>query len=348
MFPLRPSTLFRIYAGYSGTGLFLALWACVCVGCSQPDSPAAHAESSPTLESLPDSFQLGNITIYNAFKHQIEANRSSPIDSQRIVEEVYHRHRSLWEDCYGMIFGEENAPMFRTDTGMVAWNIRLYRDHQQQLDSLADLLIRQDVDSLFRDHMDRFATLGYDLPQARISLAFTPLTGVGFGGCANDQFVYELNNEDYDLVYTLEKGIPHEIYHLVDEEAGEQPTEWGAIDLSINEGLACYFVYDYFSGEVPRHEAVEGMTAEEWRYFADREDTIFNQMRPYFEDTSGDNPLLRNDRYATFPDAPRGLYYWMGFRIVESYLANHRGTTLRDLAALPYRDILKGSKYAAD
>ena len=307
-----------------------------------------HHESYSTLESLPDSFQLGNVTIYNAFKHQIEANRSTPIDSQRIVNEVYHRHRSLWEDCYGMIFGEENTPLFRTDSGMVAWNTRLYRDHQQQLDSLADLLIRQGVDSLFRDHLTRFTALSYDLPRARISLAFTPLTGVGFGGCANDQFVYELNNEDYDLVYTLEKGIPHEIYHLVDEEAGEQPTEWRAIDLAINEGLACYFVYDYFGGEVPRHEAVENMTGEDWEYYVDREAAVFNQMRPYFDDTSGDNPLLRNDRYGTFPDAPGSLHYWMGFRIVESYVNSHPGTTPRDLAALPYPDILAGSAYTTD
>ncbi|WP_116106296.1 DUF2268 domain-containing putative Zn-dependent protease [Lewinella sp. IMCC34191] len=327
----------------------LILLGCLVGACSpNPESAAPEADTaSPSLETFPDSFQLGEIVLYNAFKHQIGANQSNPIDSQRIVDRVYHRHQSLWTDCYGMIFGEENAPLFQTDSGMVAWNTRLYREHRMEMDSIAELFVSQRIDTLFAWHMARFTELDYAMPRARISIAFTPLTGIGFGGCANDQFVLELNNPDYELIYTLEKGIPHELYHLINEDASTQRETFQAIDLVINEGLACYFVYDYFGGKVPKHEAVENMSAADWDYYLAHETEILEQTRPYFTDTSGDNPLLRNDRYGLFPDAPRSLSYWLGFRIVERYLAEHPKATIRDLVALPYQEIYAGSGYGS-
>ncbi len=325
-------------------GLLILLFVSGCVDKQAPPPPSAEADDR-RIENLPDSFDLGGIIIYNLFKDQIRANESSPIDSQRIVDRVYHRHRSLWEECYGMLFGTSNEPLFRTDSGMVAWNRRLFQENGIALDSLADVLMTERIDTLFDYHLRRFRELDYPMPTARISLAFTPYTGIGFGGCSNDQFVLELNNPDYELRYTLRAGIPHELFHLIDEELGPQPTAYRAIDLTINEGLACYFTYDYFQGAMPKHEAVEGMNKAEWAYFLKNERVIYERMQPYFNDTTGDNPLLDNNAYQTFPDAPKSLNYWLGFRIVESYLTTHPGVTIRELASLSYEEIFVNSGY---
>ncbi len=318
-------------------------------GCASDQT--GHQTSPPqvtlrsALEAFPDSFELDAIKVYSSFKTQILANGEAGIDSQRIVREVYHRHRELWEACYGTIFGPDNAHLFRTDTGMVAWNRALYETDSLYLDSLAGRLLEQHADSVFRFHIERFKQLDYAMPSAKISLAFTPLVAVGFGGCGNDQFVFELNNPEYELMYTLTKGFPHELYHLINGEQAPQPEAFTALDLTITEGLACYFTYTYFEGGISKQEAVEEMTADEWSYYEEHELEIFTRMQAYFDDTSGDNPLLSNKKYQAFPDAPKSLYYWLGFRIVETYLKNHPGTTIRELTRMPYREIFAGSGY---
>ena len=49
--------------------------------------------------------------------------------------------------------------------------------------------------------------------------------------------------------------------------------------------------------------------------------------------TTGGIPLLDNDGYRIFPDAPRSLYYWLGFRIVESYILENPTVTIKNLSA---------------
>lgn len=316
--------------------------------CNTEVGRVASTESTPkraTLEQLTDSLILGNIIVYNSFKDQMLANRAIPMDTQRIVDNVYRRHQPLWEDCYAMAFGPNNAHMFTTDTGMINWNVRIYHEQREKLDSITTLILSQQFDTMFDYHVARFNDLDYVIPPARISLAFTPLTGIGFGGCANDQFVYELNNPSYDVAYTLKAGIPHELYHIINAGALGEAEEFRAIDLAINEGLACYFVWDYFQGSMSKREAVEEMSAADWSYYLENEKEIYQQMKPYFDDTTGDNPLLDNDGYRTFPDAPRTLYYWLGFRIVESYILENPAVTIKNLSAIPYDELLAGSNY---
>ena len=330
------------------TLLLLPLLGLLLADCDHKVDRQTTTESAPsgtTLEQLSDSFTLGNITVYNAFREQMLANQAIPVDTQRIVDNVYRRHQPLWEDCYAMAFGPDNAHLFTTDTGMIHWNDRLYRDQRTQLDSITSLILSQQFDTMFDYHVARFNDLNYVMPPARISLAFTPLTGIGFGGCSNDQFVYELNNPSYDVAYTLRAGIPHELFHIINAGAIGEPEQFRAIDLAINEGLACYFVWEYFQGTMPKHETVEEMSAADWSYYLEHEEEIYRRMKQYFDDTSGDNPLLDNEGYGTFPDAPRSLYYWLGFRIVESYLDTHAGTTIEDLSVMPYAEILAGSNY---
>ena len=329
------------------SGAVLILMIISCAGpASDTVAPAAERNSN-SIVAFPDSFELGNIKVYSLFKDQLLANRGEGIDSQRIISNVYRRHQSLWDGCYAMIFGAENEAKFSTDTGMVGWNESLYRENKQAFDSIADRIVNQRIDSIFEYHIRRFKELSYPMPTARISLLFTPLTGIGFGGCSNDQFALELNNPDYESVYTLAKGVPHELYHLINEEASTQPADYTALDLSINEGLACYFTYTYFEGTISKYEAVENMSEDDWAFYEANEAAIFNQMAPYFNDTSGDNPLLRNEKYETFPAAPRSLHYWLGFRIVEEYLASHPEETIRELTGKSYEEIFTGSNYAS-
>ena len=181
---------------------FLLLTACTTDEWTPPKQLGDNAGAT-----IADSVQIGNITLYNSFKHQLAAFQEDGVDSNLIVNKVYHRHQTLWDDCYGLIFGSENAHLFQTDTGMVSWHRDLFATQEREIDSLSKIITAYNVDSLFNFHADRFVELGYDLPAARISFAFTLLQGIGFGGCANDQFVLELNNPEFKLIYTLVSTI---------------------------------------------------------------------------------------------------------------------------------------------
>ena len=57
------------------------------------------------------------------------------------------------------------------------------------------------------------------------------------------------------------------------------------------------------------------------------------------------NPLLRNDKYHLFPDAPKTLNYWLGFRIVEAYVKKHGKESWKDIYTKPISEIYRQSGY---
>ena len=87
------------------------------------------------------------------------------------------------------------------------------------------------------------------------------------------------------------------------------------------------------------------MSEDDWNWYLENEKRIYNTLKPYFNDTSGDNPLLRNDNYNLFPEAPKTLYYWLGFRIVESYIKTYGENSWMDIYQMNVQEVLDKSKY---
>ncbi|RZM23926.1 MAG: hypothetical protein EOO88_24570, partial [Pedobacter sp.] len=266
-------------------------------------------------------------------------------DSLMVIDKVYLAHRHLWDSCYANIFGTENASKFNTAPGMAQWNRSLYPENKEAFDNKARSLLKMNVDSTLKFNLSRFnGMVGYS-PRATISILFAPIQGIGFGGCNAHQFALELNYENNDLDYTINKGIPHELNHLAYEpNRMKDPDHATALAQTIDEGFACYFTWAFFEGKIPKHQAVENMTGEQWEWFIAHEKEIFQKTKPYFGDT-GDNPLLNNSKLKLVPQAPKTLYYWLGFRIVEAYVDKHGKDSWKDLYKLPSKEILERSGY---
>lgn len=298
------------------------------------------------LEKVADSIQVNGIVVKNLFKYQILAHRNKGYDSTMIVDKVYRPHQKLWDSCYAMIFGEKNTHMYNNSHGMVTWNRTLYPENKKAFDEKVEILLKIDINRLLESNLKKFSKLVPDQPKARISIIFTPLTGIGFGGCHEDQFALELNNDHTDIKYTLEKGLPHELNHLVYEKFRSKDTDKNsALSQTIDEGFACYFTWIFFKGKITKNEAVENMSKENWEWYLKNEKQIFIKVKPYFQDTSGDNPLLRNDRLKVFPDAPKTLNYWLGFRIIEQYVEKHGADSWKDIYHLNAQEVLEKSGY---
>jgi len=228
------------------------------------------------LSKVPDSIRVGQIEIKNLFKSQILAHELGKFDSLMIVNKVYLRHQELWDNCYGMIMGEHNASKFNNPTGMVEWNRTLYPENKEFFNERAKELLEINIDSAFNTNLKKFNRIVPFPVKAKISILFTPLQGIGFGGCSTEQFCFELNNTDYNIAYAMEKGIPHELNHFAYEPLRENDPALGTpLFLTIDEGFACYFTWLFFDKEITKFEAVEAMSEDEWNWYLRHEKKIF-------------------------------------------------------------------------
>ena len=298
------------------------------------------------IKDISDSISIQGITVKNLFKNQILAHQEKNYDSTMIVEKVYRPHKALWDNCYGMIFGEENRDKFRTPKGMIEWNRTLYPENKTFFDERANALINMNLDSIIENNLTKFNQLVPHKIESTISIIFTPLTGILFGGCDNDQFCIELNYKGQDIEYTIEKGIPHELNHLAYEPFRENdPKKNSALRQTIDEGFACYFTWVFFDGQISKYEAVENMTENDWNWYLEHEKQLFTELKQYFDDESGENALLRNDKIKLFEDAPKSLNYWLGFQIIEKYVKKNGKSSWKDIYELNVMDILQKSGY---
>ena len=298
------------------------------------------------ITKISDSIKVQNITIHNLFKSQIITHKNKKFDSAIIVKNVYLPHKKLWDSCYAQIFGDENASRFNTKEGMIKWNKTLFDKNKNENIDRTNTITKININKLFKKNLKKFNRLVPYQPNAKISILFTPITGIGFGGCDAQQFALELNNKSIDIVYTLEKGLPHELNHLVYEKFRNNDIDRNsALSQTIDEGFACYFTYIFFDKKIPEYEAVENMTKENWDWYVKNEKAIFLKTKSYFQDTSGNNPLLRNDKHKIFPDAPKSLNYWLGYRIISKYVKKHGPDSWKDIYKLTAKEVLEKSGY---
>ena len=305
-----------------------------------------ESEYIEKIKNLSDSISIQGITIKNLFKNQVLAHQGAEYDSTMIVEKVYRPHQALWDNCYGIIFGEENSDKFRTTKGMIEWNRTLYPENKVFFDQRAKTLVNMKLDSVLENNLTKFNELVPHKVESTISILFTPITGILFGGCDNDQFCIELNYKEQDIEYTIEKGIPHELNHLAYEPFRENdPKKNSALRQTIDEGFACYFTWVFFDGQISKQEAVENMSESNWNWYLENEKQLFNELKQYFDDESGDNPLLRNDNLKLFKDAPKSLNYWLGFRIIEKYVEKNGVDSWKDIYEMNVAEVLVKSEY---
>lgn len=323
----------------------LILGTFVLLSCSMRKTEKADFDYK-RIEKISDSIKIKNISIHNLFKSQILAHKNKEFDSTMIVRNVYLPHKKLWDNCYGIIFGEENGKKFNNETGMINWNKTLLDQDKPLLMKRANMIIDLNLNKLIRTNLNKFNRLVPYQPSAEISILFTPISGIGFGGCNFEQFALELNSSSLDVQYTLGKGLPHELNHLVYEKfRNSRSDKDSALSQTLDEGFACYFTYVFFDRKIRENEAVENMTEESWNWFIAHEKEIFIKTKDYFSDASGDNPLLRNDKFKLFPDAPKTLYYWLGYRIIAKYVEKFGRDSWKDIYKLTSQEVLEKSGF---
>lgn len=302
-------------------------------------------EKSVTLfdqvRQLPDSVVVSDMVIYNLFKYQILAHKSITFDSLMIVNQVYHRHQKIWDQLYAVLFDKE---MFSTEKGMIEWNKQIFIEKRDSISSRVNKLIQSDYIAQLNAALVGIERLTDRSPKnVRLSIILSPLEGIGFGGIESDAFIMDLLDNNFDVINMVEEGIPHELNHFIYDPTRENdPHKETPLRLLVDEGFACFYAYIYFDGSISKYQTVEQMNELEWQWYLDHEKEIYQRCAPYFYYQGNEDPLRQ---LGSEMDAPKTLFYWLGFRIVEFYTATHGQESWKEIYNLPVKEVLEKSGY---
>ena len=293
------------------------------------------------VENVPDSIKIDDIVIYNLFKYQILAHKDNSFDSALIINKVYNVHPKIWKELYGVLFDKE---MFTTTQGMVKWNENVFNNNRDSIESRVNTLLDIKFDSTIQANVKGIEKLTGRKPKnIRLSIILAPVDGIGFGGMENDAFIFDLLTNQLDVINMVQEGIPHEFNHFIYEPTRENdPDKDTPLRLTIDEGFACYYTYKYFNGKISKAQAVEQMTEKDWNWYIQNEKEIYNKCSPYFFNTGNDDPLRKLDSEM---NAPKTLFYWLGFRIIDFYVNEHGPDSWKDIYNLPVKEVLEKSGY---
>ncbi|MEJ7684302.1 MAG: DUF2268 domain-containing putative Zn-dependent protease [Segetibacter sp.] len=147
------------------------------------------------------------------------------------------------------------------------------------------------------------------------------------GGCSSLGMAIDLAHSKI-TTQILTVAMPHEFEHMVFEQAKRNDPDWGTdLGATIDEGLACYFTYEYFKEKLPKWRVIEQMSKVQFNWYLKHEKEIFEESMPYLmTNNSGENPYKCNCRAGgckkLFNKAPKTICYFLGFRIIEFYTKN--------------------------
>lgn len=249
-----------------------------------------------------------------------------------MVERVYRPYAAFWRGYVGDEAGFRDFVRTRL----------LFPGHpiRSRLAAVLDL----DLDSLFAVHEAWVArTLGRH-PQGHWVLVFGTGT-TDMGGLGNDFMLADFTKQPADRA-RVQAILPHELTHQVHGRRAHDPDGDTVLGRVISEGLACYAAYAHAGGA--RSEAESALLdSAGWQAGLANERQIVAALEPLL----GSRERSDLDRVAShsqqlIADGPVAAGYFVGFRIVQSYVARHGRDSWTRLASMPVREVVRRSGYA--
>ena len=327
--------------GFYITVTFIALLVLGCSKSKKAVDSIRELSLFEQVEQVPDSIVVSDIVIYNLFKYQILAHKGNSFDSLIIIDKVYKRHQKIWNELYAVLF---DADMFSNEQGMIDWNKQIFEGKRDSIESRIGKLINSGFSNKLRSALEGIEELTGRKPKnIRLSIILSPFEGIGFGGMENDAFILDLLDNNFDVVNMVEEGIPHELNHFIYEPTRlNDPNKDTPLRLTIDEGFACFYAYKYFEGTVTKSQAVEQMSETDWQWYITHEKEVYEKCEPFFYYQGDEDPLRQLGEEL---NAPKTLFYWLGFRIVEFYVKKHGMESWLDIYELPVYEVLEKSGY---
>ena len=317
--------------------LITLLLVCSHVGCAseKPDS-ADDALKSLTYEL---SLNEGNLKIINLYQKQALIFRElagAPDDQfvNRMVAEIYEPYKSFWAK-----YCCRNAPTFEhvVRSARASLETRI----EERLPELLEL----DLNTLYENAAEKLHQMTGRTAKGTwylvFSLGMTNLGAVGGGDMIID-FTHP-ETELQDLVLFM----PHELTHQIMGLREGDPDEGTVLDRILSEGFATYVGYRFWGAE---HTEAENLvySEREWQWALENERRIFDKAREHLSSRDKADEQLFGDREARlFEGAPGAIGYFIGFRVIQAYVAKHGDESWVDLFDMPLKQILEQSGHGS-
>ena len=304
--------------------------------------PAAAQQQAATLETIPAELYLADssLRVVNLYKLQGEIllDSAQPPDTAiaRLVERVYTPYTAFWNGY----LGDEDA--FRE------WSAQLLQP-AHPIHSRLDSIAAVGIDRLFTDGVAWIESTTGRRPHGTWYLVFGP-GWTDMGGLGGIGMVADFTRlvPDSGAIASL---LPHELAHQVHGASpgrAADPDSGTVLERIVSEGFASYVAWVYGGG---RHTPAEALlyTPAEWNWAVAHERELFAAVEPILASRERDHLNLvasRNDQI--LPGAPGAGGYFLGFRIVQAYVARHGRESWKQIFDLPVAEVLTSSQAATD
>jgi hypothetical protein len=320
--------------------LVAAVLAMVAVPAGSPFAPAPALAQQGAAGSLPAELHLagGDLRVVNLHRIQDAILRDTagrPADSTvaRLVREVYAPYTSFWNGY----LGDEGA--FRE------WAVELLQPAHPIHRRMGPLLAAS-LDRRFTEGVAWIDSATGRRPAGTWYIVFGP-GWTDMGGLGDIGMVADFTRMVPDST-AIAALLPHELTHQVQGASAAHtadPDAGTVLDRVVGEGFASYVAWVYAGGERTPAQAL-GYSDDEWEWALAHEGTLFAAVRPMLasrERADGDRVSARSAQL--IDGAPGAAGYFLGFRIVEAYVASRGADAWKEIYDLPVALVLERSGY---
>ena len=252
----------------------------------------------------------------------------------QLTRDVYRPYPSFWQGYLG------NETHFRewAETTLLA------KDHP--IHTRVQPLLELRLDSLFTGIASWLVSTTGRRPRGVWYIVFGP-GWTDMGGFSDGTMLADFTKIE-PIRDTIAFKLAHELTHMLHGASNGQrsdPDSGTVLQRIISEGLASYATYAYGAGRLSAAQSV-AYSDTDWTWALAHEAELIGATRPYLRSrTRADlNRFASRSERVVAAGAP-AVAYFLGFRIVQEYVAKHGPASWADLIDLPVRDVVSRSGY---
>ena len=312
------------------TSRFAAPLFLLAAACSTGQPSGAPAPAVPTELQLAGG-GLRVVNLYRIQERVLREGSGQPADTivDRLVREVYAPFPEFWNGY----LGDESA--FRK------WAPRLL-DPAHPIHARLAPLEAVALDRRFTEGAEWISRTTGRKPEGTWYIVFGPgwtdMGGLGGIGMVADFTVLE---PDSARIANL---LPHELTHQVHGAAAATDPDAGTVlHRIVSEGFASYVAWIYGRGAATPAEALM-YTEAQWDSARAHEPELVAAVRPILHSRERkDLDLVASRGTRLMPGTPTAAGYFIGFRIVQAYVANRGPDSWAEINDLPVREVARRS-----
>jgi hypothetical protein len=283
----------------------------------------------------------GQLTLHNIFKRQYEVifenlDKPEPVIRKALIDQTYTPYAQFW----AMYVGDSTTYV---DDVMLP----LVRDSLAMLEQKAAWFADLKIDAFFRKMSVRMEKESGFGAQGTWYIAFghgvTDMGGFGQGRMVMD-LTHAKVTPDYARLI-----LPHEINHQFYDHTNREDTTARGLYRCVNEGFAVFVNQRLLGDRYALADYLQYAPAE-LQFCIDHADAIIAKLKPFLLTGDPDHATALADRgQRIFKNGgPGAIGYFVGYKIVTSYIERHGPDSWKDIYTMPVRDVYAGSAYGAE